>query len=180
MNKITKVAVSCLLTLAVSAPIVTAPKPIEAAAKKSTVKQSYTPAERAYIKHQSNVLYKLRIQTEDFINFMEQADKYEDEEFAAIVMSKLDGWNETLKQAAKYRPQDVPGKFKKVQSLFVQATNYNTSAYQIIHSAFLGDKELSDAEMDSKMEKFVKQHFSFIGKASTFDQEIKRLNKLYQ
>lgn len=180
MRKVAKVGLSCLLALTVAAPVVAIPGAIEAAPKKATTKKSYTAAERAYIKYQSETLYKLRTQTEDLMDFIEKVDEYEEEKFAMLFINKLDAWDKTLKQTTKYRPQDVPGTLKKAHGFFTEARKHNLTAYQLINKTFMSEEDLSDAQIEKETEKFLKEYVLFKGKAASFNEEINRLNKSYQ
>ncbi|MFT9848382.1 hypothetical protein [Aneurinibacillus sp. REN35] len=186
MKSIIKAGLSCALALTVAAPALMMPTAVEAATKAvaAAPKKTYTPAERAYMKYQSNILYKLRTQTEDMMDFMDQADEYEDDEkFTLLLSSKMDAWEQTLKEAKKYRPQDAPAKFKKAQALFAQAVASNTQTYQLVNNMLqkaMSNQEMSDKEWDIWGEKFVKQYVAFKTKAAAFNEEINKLNKIYK
>lgn len=180
MRKVAKIGLSCLLALTVAAPVVAIPGAIEAAPKKATAKKSYTTAERAYIKYQSDTLYKLRTQTEEIMNLMDKADDYEDEAFLILITNKLDAWNKTLKQATKYRPQDVPGTLQKAQGFFSAAQKHNLVTYQLLNNVVQNAETISDEKLEKDMEKFVREYISFKAKAGSFNEEINRLNKIYK
>ncbi|MED4727687.1 hypothetical protein P9597_05920 [Aneurinibacillus migulanus] len=183
MRKVAKIGLSCLLALTVAAPVVAIPGAIEAAPKKATAKKSYTTAERAYIKYQSDTLYKLRTQTEDLIKLLEKYDEYENkdaEKFVVLFINKVEAWDKTLKQTEKYRPQDVSGTLKKAHSFFTEARKHNLAAYQLLSNTILGEEDLSDAQVDKEMDKFFKEYALFKGKAGSFNEEINRLNKIYK
>jgi aspartate carbamoyltransferase catalytic subunit len=170
-----KLALSLTLSLSLTAPVVLAPAHVDAAASKKSASQKqqyYTKADKAYIQHHSAILYKLRIQTEDLLKFFSEADKYNEEEFLKIVENKMDTWEKTIHQALKYRPQDIPAKFNKAHSLFVAAVDANIESF----SPFENENE--DPEVSIK--KSEQKSKTFKQKAYAFDQEIKRLNKIYK
>jgi hypothetical protein len=176
VKKTMKLALSLTLSLSLTAPVVLAPAHVDAAASKKAASQKqqyYTKADKAYIQHHSATLYKLRTQTEDLLKFFLQADKYKEDEFVKIVENKMDVWEKTVEQATSYRPQDIPPKFKKAHSLFMAAVNANIDSL----AAF---SENEDEDPVVSIKKFEKQHKIFKQKADAFDQEIKRLNKIYK
>lgn len=185
MKKIIKAGLSCTLALTVAAPALMMPVAAEAAttAIAAAPKKTYTPAERAYMKYQSNILYKLRTQIDGMMDFMDQADEYEDEKFLLLLSNKMHVWEQTLKEAKKYRPQDTPAKFKKAQALFAQAVASNTQTYQLVNNMLqkaMSNQEPSDKEWDNWGENFAKQYVVFKTKASAFNEEINKLNKIYK
>ncbi|MED0675433.1 hypothetical protein ABEV55_03520 [Aneurinibacillus thermoaerophilus] len=174
MKKTLKLALSLTLSLSLTAPVALAPSHVGAAPKKSTnqKQQYYTKADKSYIQHHSAVLYKLRTQTEDLLKFFFEVDKYDEEQFVKIVENKIDAWEKTMHQALKYRPQDVPAKFNKAHSLFVAAIEANIESF----SPF----ENEDEDPEVTIKKMEQKHEIFKQKAYAFDQEIKRLNKIYK
>ncbi|WCN39532.1 hypothetical protein [Aneurinibacillus uraniidurans] len=182
MKKIVKTTLACLLALTVSAPVALLPAQAEAATKKAAAKKAaYTTAERTYIKYQSDILYKLRTQSSDIVQFALKADQYEnkEEEFYTIMVNKLTAWEKTYKQASKYQPKDVPAKLKQAHASYTQAVQQQGIAIQSMKKTLLEDT-LTDEQMDTYAEKFFTATDAFGKPAAAFDAEIKRLNKIYQ
>lgn len=185
MKKIGKAGLSCILALTVAAPVLLVPAAAKAAPAviAAAQKKSYTAAERAYMKYQSNVLYKLRTQTEDIMKLMDQADQYEDEKFMLLLDGKMHAWEQSLKEAQKYRPQDAPAKFKKAQGFFSQAVTYSTKSCQLVKDLVqkgMNGQEPTEKELNVWAENFVGQYVAFKTKSAAFDEEIKKLNKIYR
>lgn len=165
-----KFALSLALSLSFTVPAVLTPAYVNAASQKQ---QAYTKADRAYIKYHSDTLYKIRVQTDDLLKVFQEADKYNEDEFMKIVENKTNAWSKTMEQATNYRPQDIPPKFKKAHSLFIAAVKANLDSM----GAFSEDE---DVEPEVFIQNFEKKHKIFKQKADAFDQEIKRLNKIYK